>query len=167
MRYFDPESASTRDAPKFNYEPRAPDTRPRRGPVPRTVSGEKWQRGADFARPSFDKSALDRDLERYGTKRQREREGAGESHEGRVSDDWRAGRRRSLSAERTDVRRSPSTERTDVQRIRTISPDYREQTPDGRRETAQEEETSPTMRPESPLRGDRSDGSDMMIEEDD
>ena len=150
MRFSDPESALTRKAPRFNYDPRAPDTRPRRGAGPQTTSGGKWQHGTDFGRPSFDKSALDRDLDRYGTKRQRE---GGESEEGRVADDWRAGRRPSPGAERTDIRR------------RTMSP-VREKSPDGVR-MERDMVASPTMRPESPLRGDRSDGSDMMIEEDD
>lgn len=169
MRYLDPEAVA-RTVP--NYQPRAPDTRPHRGP-PRTAdSGDKWQRGPDVGRPSFDKSALDRDLDRYGTKRQKEGESIREK--GRDYDDWRALRRRSRSRSRSPVmgrerRRNGSPEQrsnSPRHRTRSAEPGHRK---DRSPERGKRKERSPLMRPDSPLRGDRSDGSgsDMVIEEDD
>jgi len=166
MRFLDPESSSVRKVPHF--EPRAPDVRPRRGPinVAAAATGERWQRGPDVNRPSFDRSALDRDLDRYGTKRQKEVEGKGT---GRDHDDWRAGWRRSRSKER-EGRQNGGVKKRSIspargQRRRSVSPMRRARSP----EAEKQRERTPSMRPESPLRGDRSggSGSDMMIEEDD
>ena len=193
MRYLDPESGLSRRAVP-NYEPRPPDARPRRG-FPHSHStphqtfnsggGDRWQRGPGVGRPAFDKSDLDKDLDRYGTKRQKERQGDGDGVR-RDYDDWRAGQKRSRSRSRSrsrnrsrerprvarrDRSKSGEGDEKDV-RVSQRGPERRRASPKVEAEMAKRGrslERSPSIRPDSPLRGDQSDGSgsDMVMEEDD
>lgn len=160
MRYLDPESFSSHQKPT-NYNSRLPDARPR-PQIPRGLhrpdqsqtqtqtqsrSDGKWERGAE-ARPNFDKSRMDRDLDRYNIKR-------GEKGARRDYDDWRGGR--DGRATDRDKETGGGRKSTSPQKRRSRSP-----TP-----TPPPREKSPVIRAESPLRGDRSDGSDMALDEDD
>lgn len=135
MRYVDPEAARDKRVPS-NYIARQPYARPNpnlnlnRSRPPhqqqKRDNGEKWQRGFE-ARPEFRREQLDRELDNWGTKAQKE--GAGTNGAGgRDFDDWRTkrdeewaddrkqkreardGARRSLSRSRSPVKRGETRE---------------------------------------------------------
>ena len=195
MRYLDPESAMAKRMP-MNYDSRMPDIRPRAarrggsgGGLPGSGAGgrdeDKWQRGMDV-RPNFaaegdkfrrgtdrvaNQSKDDGELDRVRIKgRSRDGEdGDDVGREGRKRDwdDWRVGRAAQYGEGRKakyELRNGRSESRSkskgtgrDRSRSRSRSPLRKRLSPS----------PEPEMRPESPLRGDRSDASSDMVMDDD
>lgn len=137
MRFMDPESGRDRRMPT-NYDsrqsyagrPYGNGHRPRQPPQQRDA-GERWQRGAQ-ARPEFQKESLDAELDRYGTKTQKEAK-AGGGGGGRDFDDWRSRR----DSEWADDRKFRKEERNGG---RSRSPEHRSP---GRREEQEATRASP------------------------
>lgn len=165
MRYLDPESVKDKRIPS-NYNARQPYTRPHpnsnsnrpRPPhqQPQRDTGERWQRGFE-ARPEFQREQLDRELDRWGTKAQKE----GGGPPGRGFDDWRTKR----DGEWADDRKLKQQER-DNGAVRRSASRSRSRSPV--RTRAGEEEREEVSRV-TPARGEdrRSQESDMVLDLDD
>ncbi|WVR03559.1 hypothetical protein IAU60_000551 [Kwoniella sp. DSM 27419] len=151
MRYLDPESTAARSMPR-NFDSRAPDSRPRRGPpshqggLDRRLDRDRPARGGEDAR----RDRLDRDMDRW----QHDRGQSGADRD----------------QERSRFRRQRSEERP---RSRSRSPAQRRRS--GREGSVEKRSASPRIRSQSPVRertrsrspGGRSDGSDMVLDADD
>jgi len=151
MRYMDPENTQSRRMPN-NFDSRPTYARPNNRQRPPHQAGagggEKWQRGFE-ARPDFQKQSLDAELDRYGTKAQKQ--GNPAEGQGRDFDDWRKRR----EGEGGDDRRKRQEE-WNKGRERSRSP-----------VRVERQAREPEMRP-SPPRGEdrRSEESDMVMDDD-
>lgn len=100
-----------------NFDSRHSHTRPygnRPRPPPQRDAGERWQRGYE-AKPEFRREQLDRELDRYGTKAQKE--GKADRAGARDFDDWRKKR----DGEWADDRKQRQEERNGETRERSRS----------------------------------------------